>query len=154
MWRRVWWGDVNIKAFVWVWYLYINCAKHILDKSHSFGPIHNTMQILQYHGKGTHLNTIERYYLNIIFLYFADRASQYIYLNINQLDALNFIMSLFHTSTCFEHYVLIARRSKLYYTASGIIITLCRWPSHAQVERGLTCAPDGHLQSVMIPEAV
>ena len=37
------------------------------------------------------------------FLYFADRASQYIYLNINQLDALNFIMSLFHASTCFEH---------------------------------------------------
>ena len=25
------------------------------------------------------------------------------YLNINQLDALNFIMSLFHASTCFEH---------------------------------------------------
>ena len=37
-----------------------------------------------------------------IYLYFADRASQYIYLNINQLDALNF-MSLFHASTCFEH---------------------------------------------------
>ena len=54
-------------------------------------------------------------------LYFADRASQYIYLNINQLDALNFIMSLFHASTCFEHNVLIVRRSKLYYTASGII---------------------------------
>ena len=30
-------------------------------------------------------------------------------------------MSLFHASTCFEHYVLIVRRSKLYYTASGII---------------------------------
>ena len=60
-----------------------------------------------------------------IFWYFADRASQYIYLNINQLDALNFIMSLFHASTCFEHYVLIVRRPKLYYTASGII-TLCR----------------------------
>ena len=29
-------------------------------------------------------------------------------------------MSLFHASTCFEH-VLIVRRSKLYYTASGII---------------------------------
>ena len=43
-----------------------------------------------------------------------------IYLNINQLDALNFIMSLFHASTCFEH-VIIVRRSKLYYTASGII---------------------------------
>ena len=44
-----------------------------------------------------------------------------IYLNINQRDALNFIMSLFHASTCFEHHVLIVRRSKLYYTASGII---------------------------------
>jgi len=37
------------------------------------------------------------------FLYFADRASQYIYLNINQLDALNFIMNSFHASTGFEH---------------------------------------------------
>ena len=37
------------------------------------------------------------------FWYFADRASQYIYLNINELDALNFIMSLFHASACFEH---------------------------------------------------
>ena len=27
----------------------------------------------------------------------------FLYLNINQLDALNFIMSLFHASTCFEH---------------------------------------------------
>ena len=26
-----------------------------------------------------------------------------IYLNINQLDAINFIISLFHVSTCFEH---------------------------------------------------
>ena len=26
-----------------------------------------------------------------------------IYLNINQFDALNFIMSTFHASTCFEH---------------------------------------------------
>jgi len=77
---------------------------------------------------------------------------------INQLDAQNFCftVSLFHASTCFEHYVLITRRSKLYYTASGIItpvggrlvnrlredhssLNLCtRWP------------PIG----VMIPEAV
>ena len=42
-----------------------------------------------------------------------------------------FTISLFHASTCFEHHVLIVRRSKLYYTASGII-TLCRWPSHAR----------------------
>ena len=59
--------------------------------------------------------------LNFFFLYFADRASQYIYRNINQLDALNFIMNLFHASTCFEHHVLIVRRPKLYYTVSGII---------------------------------
>ena len=42
-------------------------------------------------------------YLYFFFTYFADRASQYINLNINQLDALNFIMGLFHASTCFEH---------------------------------------------------
>jgi len=42
---------------------------------------------------------------------------------INQLDTQNvcFTMSLFHASTCFEHHVLIIRRLKLYYTASGII---------------------------------
>ena len=31
-----------------------------------------------------------------------------------------FTISLFHASTCFEHHVLIIRRSKLHYTASGI----------------------------------
>ena len=30
-------------------------------------------------------------------------------------------MSLFHASTCFEHYVFIIRRSKLYFTSSGIV---------------------------------
>ena len=41
---------------------------------------------------------------------------------INQLDKQNlcFTISLFHACSCFEHYVLIIRRSKLYYTASGI----------------------------------
>jgi len=65
---------------------------------------------------------------------------------INQLDAQNFCftINLFHASTCFEHHVLIIRRSKLYYTASGMI-TLCGWPSRA---------PDGHPQNVMIPAAV
>jgi len=53
--------------------------------------------------------------------------------------------------------MLINRRSKLYYTVSGII-TPCRWPSGAQGERGLillsTGVPDGHLQGVMIPDTV
>jgi len=39
----------------------------------------------------------------IMIWYFADHASQYIYLNINQLDALNFLMSSFHACTCFQH---------------------------------------------------
>jgi hypothetical protein len=47
-----------------------------------------------------------------------------------------FTRSLLHASTYFEHHVLIVRRSELYYTAAGII-TLCRWPSGAQVERVL-----------------
>ena len=53
---------------------------------------------------------------------------------INQLEAKNcyFTISLFHASTCFEHHVLIIRRSKLHYTASDII-TLS------------TCARDGDL---------
>ena len=39
-------------------------------------------------------------------------------------------MSLFHASTCFEHHVLIVRRSKLYYTASGIITPIGGHPLH------------------------
>jgi len=41
----------------------------------------------------------------------------------NQIGAQNFCFTigLFHASTCFEHHVLIIRRSKLHYTASGII---------------------------------
>ena len=46
--------------------------------------------------------------------------SIYLFLNINQFDALNFIISLFQASTCFEH-VFIVRRAKLYITVSGII---------------------------------
>ena len=57
---------------------------------------------------------------------------------INQLDAqiFFFTISLFHASTCFEH-VLIISRSKLHYTASGIITPV-----------------GGLLVREMIPEAV
>jgi len=42
---------------------------------------------------------------------------------INQLMHKIFVLQyvLFHASTCFEHHVLIIRRSELHYTASGII---------------------------------
>jgi len=62
-----------------------------------------------------------------------------IILVINQLYTQNrFIISLFYAYTCFEHCVLIIWRSKLYYTASGII-TLCRWLSGAQVGLCTVC---------------
>jgi len=40
-----------------------NYAKHILEQSISFGPIQDTMQILQYQNKGNYHNTIERFYI-------------------------------------------------------------------------------------------
>jgi len=44
--------------------------------------------------------------------------------------------------------VLIIRRSKLYYTASGIIITpVGGRPVHTSLS---TCAPDGHLQNACL----
>ena len=45
----------------------------------------------------------------------------YFFININQLDALHFIVSLFQASTCFEHMCSSSGGQKLYYTASGII---------------------------------
>ena len=58
------------------------------------------------------------------------------YLNINQLDALNFMMSLFHASTCFEHTCASSGGqnciNNLWYHH------IYRWPSRAQVERGLS----------------
>ena len=54
-----------------------------------------------------------------------------------------FIISLLYASTSFEHYVLIIRRSKLYYTASGIV-TLCRWPSGARVESAQAHSQPAH----------
>ena len=61
------------------------------------------------------------------------------------------LISLLNASTCFEHYVLVIRMSKFYYTASGII-TLCRWPSGAHSSLNLcTGRPP---TDVMIPDAV
>ena len=42
---------------------------------------------------------------------------------------------------------------KLYYTASGIITPVGGRPVHRLREDSI-CAQDGHLQSVMIPDAV
>ena len=68
--------------------------------------------------------------------------SIYLFININQLDALNFMISLFQASTCFEHNVLIVRRPKLYYTTSGIITPIGGRPMHSPLS---TCARGRHL---------
>ena len=72
---------------------------------------------------------------------------------INQLNAKKscFRISLFYASTCFEHYVLIIRRSKLYYTASGIITPVGGRPVHRLREDMCTGRPP---TGVMIPDAV
>ena len=53
-----------------------------------------------------------------------------LFLNIKQLDALNFIISLFQASTCFEHMCLSSRGKKLYYTVSSIITPIGGRPVH------------------------
>ena len=69
----------------------------------------------------------------IIFFYvlLTVRLSIFI-LVINQLDAQNFCftISFFHVSTCFEHLVLIIRKSELYYIESGIMKPISGRPVH------------------------
>ena len=66
-----------------------------------------------------------------LFSRIADRASQYNLSNQPTYCTKScFIISLLYASTCFEHYVLIIRRSKLYYTASVIITPVGGRPVH------------------------
>jgi len=64
------------------------------------------------------------------------------------------MISLLYASTCFEHYVLIVMRSKLYYTASGIITPVGDRPVHRLREECLNLCPGRPPISVMIPDAV
>jgi len=84
-----------------------------------------------------------------------------IILVINQLDAQNlvFIIRLLNASTCFEHHVLITRRSKLHYTASGIVTPVGGRPVHRLIEDSFSSSPlnlcTGRPPTgVMIPDAV
>ena len=42
-----------------------NFARHLLENSHSFGPISNIMQVLHHQDKGAHLNTMENFYIHV-----------------------------------------------------------------------------------------
>jgi len=39
-------------------------AEHLNNHMHSFGPIQDVMNILQFHKKGPHLNTLERFHIH------------------------------------------------------------------------------------------
>jgi len=39
-------------------------AQHLVEQAHSFGTVHNLMQILHYQKKSAHFNTVERYYIH------------------------------------------------------------------------------------------
>ena len=54
----------------------------------------------------------------------------YLFPNIKQLHALNFTISLFQASTCFEHMCSSSGGQKLYYTVSGIITPIGGRPVH------------------------
>jgi hypothetical protein len=47
-----------------------------------------------------------------------------------------YIVCLLHSSTWFEHYMLIIRRIDCINTASGVV-TLCKWLVSAQVKKGV-----------------
>jgi len=59
----------------------------------------------------------------------------YLFLNINQPDALNFIIRLFQASTFFEH-MCSSSGGKIVLYSLWYHYTY-RWPSRAQIERGL-----------------
>jgi len=42
-------------------------AKHLNEEAHFFGPMNSIMQILHYHTKGAHLNTLESFHMHTEF---------------------------------------------------------------------------------------
>jgi hypothetical protein len=83
------------------------------------------------------------------FLYFVDRASRHRFLLITNL--MHFFMYLFiysfHLSTCFQHQVLIIRRSNCINTSSGMI-------SPCDCSVCLNGIPSSHLHRLIIPDDV
>ena len=75
---------------------------------------------------------------NICFFYVLLTEHLSIILAIDQINAINYCCTirLLYSSTCFEHCCAHHQQVKLCYTASGIV-TLCRFPSGVQIERGL-----------------
>ena len=82
-----------------------------------------------------------------------DKNILVITLYIKKINPLYF-MSLFHVPKCFEHHMLILKRSKLFYTVSGIITPIGGRPIHRLRESSLKLCTGRPPIGVMIPEAV
>jgi len=67
--------------------------------------------------------------------------SIYLFININQLDALNFYKKFISSLCMFRAHVLIIRRAKLYYTVSGIITPIGGCPVHRLREDWIPSSP-------------
>ena len=77
-----------------------------------------------------------------------------LFININELDALNFIISFFQASTCFEHMRSSSGGQNLYYTVSGIITPIGGRPVHRLRESALNLCTGRPPIGVTIPETV
>ena len=55
--RTAWYNNSNTSNF----------AKHLTEATHSFGPMNEIMEIVQYHRKSSHLNTIEKFHIHTEF---------------------------------------------------------------------------------------
>ena len=69
-----------------------------------------------------------------MFIRKVEHKVQSLFLNVNQLNALNFIIRLFQACTCFEHMCSSSGGQKLYYTVSGIITPIGGRPVHRLIE--------------------
>ena len=90
----------------------------------------NFLCLLAFCTKNSSCNIPGNKMMNLIFCWPC--ISIYLFLNINRLDALNFTISLFQASTCFEHMYSSSGGQKLYYTVSGITTPIGGLPVHGK----------------------
>jgi hypothetical protein len=93
-----------------------------------------------------------RHLLNLYIYCWQCISSQFLVNNQHDVLFHVFIYS-FHLSTCFEHQVLIIRRSNCINTLSGMI-SLCKWLLGMPVSSLLTGIPSSHLHRLIIPDDV
>ena len=77
----------------------------------------------------------------------------FLFININQLDALNFVISLFQASICFKH-MCSSSGGQNCIIVSGIITPIGGHPVHRLREDSLNLCTGRPPIGVMIPETV